>query len=55
MPVLEPYLAAGRSISVRAAGLGALVAVGMAVFGALSLLTGIVRPAQLGRLLRGAA
>jgi putative peptidoglycan lipid II flippase len=54
MPVLEPYLAAGQSNSVRAAGLGALIAVGMTVFGALSLLTGIVRPAQLGRLLRGA-
>jgi putative peptidoglycan lipid II flippase len=55
MPMLEPYLAAGQSISVRAAGLGALVAVGIAVFAALSLVTGIVRPAQLGRLLRGAA
>jgi putative peptidoglycan lipid II flippase len=55
MPVLEPYLVAGQRISVRAAGLGALVAVGIAVFGALSLLMGIVRPAQLGRLIRGAA
>jgi putative peptidoglycan lipid II flippase len=55
MPMLEPYVAAGQSISVRAAGLGALIVVGFAVFGALSLLTGIVRPAQLGRLLRGAA
>ena len=54
-PVLQPYLAVGQSSSVRSAALGALVALGVAVFGALSLLTRVVRPDQLGRLLRGAA
>jgi putative peptidoglycan lipid II flippase len=51
MPVLDPYLAVGQSLSVRAAALGALVTLGIAVFGGLILLTGVVRPAQLGRLL----
>jgi putative peptidoglycan lipid II flippase len=52
IPMLAPYLAVGQSVSVRVTALGALVALGLAVFSALTLITGIVRPAQLGRLLR---
>jgi putative peptidoglycan lipid II flippase len=55
IPLLQPYLAVSQSISVRAAALVVLVAVGIAVFGAFSLLTRIVRPDQLGRLLRRTA
>lgn len=49
---LAPYLAADRSLLVKFSGLSALVGLGLAVYGAAIVLTGVMSPAQMKRFTR---
>jgi putative peptidoglycan lipid II flippase len=50
---LAPYLAAGRGFLVEASALGIEIGVGLAVFAAIVLATGVMTFGQLGRMTRG--
>jgi putative peptidoglycan lipid II flippase len=49
---LAPWLATGRPLGTRAIGLAALVSAGGVVYFVAALVTGAIRPSQLGRMLR---